>query len=218
MSFADIEYRAPRPASPSKGKPIFLQDWDKMTAGVFNAMSRSKSNFPQSIRAMFKALLSRMGRAVMIGEALSVSVPDLAAWGGCSERQARRNLAGLREHGVVEVLEGGRGGRGVEMRIAIDLTALRELLTRFANASMGLCRSLSGMKNRAIHALRRVGKVLSKPGHKPGHTRPPLYRDTLEPLVRGDRQSPKGRKPGLAETAWSRIVRMPNLRWEGGNV
>jgi hypothetical protein len=133
MGFADIERAAPRTAvSKASTKPIFLQDWDKMTAGVFNAMCRNKSSFPQSVRTMFKAMLSHMGRAVMIGEALSVSIADLAKWGGCSERQARRNLAELREAGVVEVLEGGQGGRGVEMRVAIHLNALHVLMARDA--------------------------------------------------------------------------------------
>lgn len=125
-------------------KPAKLAVADDLASHVKNTMKRNGEAFPASMREQVAKMIAFYLRKKMVGDhAIHPGMYKMGVWGACSERQARRNFAILRNHGFVELTAYPKGGRRAT-RFVLNFEALRRLLiVTGTNPSAALCKKLS---------------------------------------------------------------------------
>ena len=121
------------------GKPQNLVVIDDFARHVQNTMKGASERCAPSLIAQLGRAIKTFGRKRLAREAvIHPGMAEMAKWGGCKERQARKNFGALRDAGVFIVTAHAKGGHCAP-RFAINLTMLFRMLVEVgANPSKKL--------------------------------------------------------------------------------
>lgn len=106
---------------------------------MWTVLHRYRITSSAAIRDMLPEMVAAFRLARLEGDqAVSAGIDQLARWGKCSDRQARRHMRTLEAEGLVIDLENASGGHRKPLRWKIDEQRLGEwlqeqLLTRCAD-------------------------------------------------------------------------------------
>lgn len=108
-------------------KPLVLVQIDDMARHVQSTMRRAPDPLGESLIRMTGGLLMHCLRQHLRGEAAHPGRKKMAAMGKCSEKQAQRNIATLRNWLVMFPVADENGGRRAT-RYRVNLVALKRAL------------------------------------------------------------------------------------------
>lgn len=105
-------------------KPIDLVVLDDAVRHLRDTLRKDKATFPPSLAGMCCGLIAHWGRMRRSKQhTIHPGVAKMASWGGCSERQAQRNMRMLEAWGFVSVAGNEGGGRHAR-RYTLDTEVL----------------------------------------------------------------------------------------------
>ena len=108
-------------------KPRILVEIDDLARHVQNTLARSETPLPKTLIKQLGGLISHCLRHQIAGKDAHPGIAKIAKMGGCSERQAQRNLRALEHWNVMGATAFGCGGRWAT-RYWLDTEALRRAL------------------------------------------------------------------------------------------
>jgi hypothetical protein len=150
---------------------------NRMGARLRATLKRCDPPLPDSLRLIAVQLIKEaIVRGIDGQPTIHPGMTKMAAWGGCSERQARRNVRTLEDAGVMVGHEFKKGGRRAT-RYSVDLEAvIRLAMSLGANPHHELVAE--------IRAMRADMRADIEGGHKAGHMSAGIHNSTAAPLSR----------------------------------
>lgn len=155
-----------------------LVEIDDLSSHLRNTLKRADNPLAPSCVAQLGKIVSHFLRHQLAGHrVIYPGMKAMAKWGGCQERQARKNFATLQAACVTVVHAYAKGGRR-STRFSVDFEAIvRLLVTIGANPSPELIDKLRAARDRCR---RSTGDTARGPAQNPVQN--PALSQALEPV------------------------------------
>lgn len=150
---------------------------NRMGARLSATLKRCDPALPDSLRlTASRAVKEGILRGLQGHPAIYPGIKKFAEWGGCSERQARRNVRTMEQWGLLTAIEGQKGGK-VSTRYAVEPEAIIRLaMTMEANPHPDLIAE--------IREFRADIRADMNPGHVSGHMSAGYYNTNPDAVSR----------------------------------
>ncbi len=139
-----------------------IKSINQMGARLRSTLKRCDPPLPDSVRLMAVQVVKEGIIWGLRGDAeIYPGMKNLAKWGSCSERQARRNVRVLENWGLMTIMSDGKGGRKSTRYLVEPEQIIRVAMTMRANPHPEL---IADIRN-----LRADMRADTYPGHVTGH-------------------------------------------------